>query len=80
MTTAQSHLPRNGRYEIFSNAGRTYCFDDPGFEWINTPKGMIEWIKVQDTSLWHGMGEPLNDVAFYLKPELYILWKLRWAR
>ena len=69
--------PRGGQYEIFTHGGKTHCFDDDII--IPTPEGMFEWIRAQDTSLWHGMEEPFNDVAFYLQPELYILWKLRWA-
>ena len=68
--------PRNGHYELFTHSGKTHCFDDDIV--IPTPDGMFEWIRSQDTSLWHDMGEDWNNVAFYLQPELYTLWKLRW--
>lgn len=75
-----SHLPRKGQYELFSTRGVTYCFDDLSFEKIKTPDGMFDWIRSQDTSLWHGMnGNPDQNVAFYLQPELYLLWKLKWT-
>jgi len=78
-----STLPRNGQYEIFSNAGRTYCFDDPGFVWMYTPEGMFEWIREQDPALWTDMtqlhGWRDDNSAFYLQPKLYLLWKLRWV-
>ena len=74
-------LPRNGRYEIFSTGGRTYCFDDPGWEnYLNTDPAMFDWIRSQDPGLWSPMKQaPDSDVAFYLDPKLYFLWKLKWA-
>ena len=70
--------PRGGQYEIFTHSGKTtYCFDDDII--IPTPEGMFEWIRAQDATLWHSIGEPFNDVAYYILPELYILWKLRWV-
>lgn len=75
-----SHYPRNGRYEIFTHGNRTHCFDDTGFTNIPTPPGMFEWIRSQDRSLWAGLEfDPASNVAFYLQPELYLLWKLKWA-
>ena len=75
-----SHLPRNGRYELFSTGGRTYCFDDPGWvNWIPSRSEMFEWIRNQDSTLWQPMVEmPLSNVALYLDPQLYLLFKLRW--
>jgi hypothetical protein len=70
-------MPRNGQYEIFTHGGKTHCFDDDII--IQTPDGMFECIRSQDTTLWRDMGEPWNDVAFYLEPALYMLWKLRWV-
>jgi hypothetical protein len=76
-----SHLPRNGQYEIFSTGGRTYCFDDPN--WVNyiiTKPEMFEWIRSQDPDLWQPMIEqPESNVALYLDPKLYIIWKLTWV-
>ena len=75
-----NHLPRNGRYELFSTGGRTYCFDDPG--WVNYIKSsdeMFSWVRSQDPSLWESMRDyPESNVALYLDPKLYLLWKLRW--
>jgi hypothetical protein len=73
-------LPRQGRYEIFSSRGRTYCFDDLDQPGIPTPTGMHEWIRGQDPRLWSPMSmDPSSDVALYLQPELYLLWKLKWG-
>jgi hypothetical protein len=75
-----SHLPRNGRYEIFSHGGVTNCFDDTDIKAFPTPKGMFEWIRSQDPKLWRPMdSDPDCNVALYLKPELYIFWKLKWS-
>ena len=74
------HLPRNGRYELFSTGGRTYCFDDPSWvNWIPSRPEMFEWIRNQDSTLWQPMVEmPDSNVALYLDPKLYMLFKLRW--
>lgn len=75
-----NHLPRNGRYEIFSHAGMTNCFDDTECRAMPTPKGMFEWIRSQDPTLWRPMdSDPDSNVALYLKPELYTFWKLKWT-
>jgi hypothetical protein len=75
-----SHLPRNGRYELFSYKGKTSCYDDPEFESIVTPAGMFEWIRSQDNEYWKPMdSEPESNVALYLTPELYLLWKLKFS-
>jgi hypothetical protein len=75
-----SHLPRNGRYELFSLREWTYCFDDPSFDKIKTPDGMFDWIRSHDPSLWHSMVDyPFENCALYLQPELYTIWKLKWA-
>ena len=73
-----STLPRNGQYEIFTNHGRTYCFDDVHFSHIPTPAGMFEWIRSQDPTQWHDLKDG-RDVAFYLTPKLYVLWKLKFT-
>ena len=77
MTT---HLPRRGQYEIFSTGGRTYCFDDPAWvNWIPTTPEIFEWIRSQDPELWQPMqSDPDSNVALYLDPRLYLLFKLRW--
>jgi len=73
-------LPRNGRYEIFSNQGRTYCFDDVDLSHFPTPPGMHEWIRSQDTTEWAPIKtNPESNTALYLSPKLYLMWKLRWA-
>jgi hypothetical protein len=73
-------LPRNGRYELFSTGGRTYCFDDPSWEnYIHSNEEMFNWIRSQNPSLWEPMGDnPESNVALYLDPKLYVLWKLKW--
>ncbi len=78
--TVLSHLPRNGRYELFSYKGKTHCYDDPSFESIATPVGMFEWVRAQDPEYWEPMSvEPESNVALYLTPELYMVWKLKWT-
>ena len=73
-----THLPRNGQYEIFTRNGRTYCFDDPDFYHIPTPAGMFAWIRSQDPEYWYPLRtDPESNVVFYLKPELYFVWKLK---
>jgi hypothetical protein len=73
-------LPRNGCYELFTHGFKTHCFDDPSFDGIQTPEGMFEWIREQDTKYWKPMSDdPKSNVALYLQPELYTLWKLKWA-
>jgi hypothetical protein len=76
-----THLPRNGRYEIFSTSGRTYCFDDPSWtNWIPSDPEMFAWIRSHDPELWSPMTQdPHSNVALYLDPKLYIVWKLRWV-
>lgn len=73
--------PRNSRYEIFSTGGRTYCFDDPGWEnYIHSTPEMFSWIRSQDPALWSPMeSHPDSNTALYLDPKLYLLWKLRWS-
>lgn len=74
-----NQLPRNGRYEIFTRNGRTYCFDDPDFYHIPTPAGMFEWIRSQDPEYWSPLSvNTQSNVAFYLAPELYLAWKLKY--
>lgn len=71
-------MPRYNEYELFSNNGKTYSFDDGNIS-ITTPDGMFDWIRSQDPSLWRGLDNyPNINAAFYLKPELYLIWKLRW--
>jgi hypothetical protein len=76
-----SVYPRKGRYELFTTDGRTYCFDDLHWEnYIKSSEEMFEWIRSQDSALWEPMkNDPDSNVALYLKPELYLIWKLKWA-
>jgi hypothetical protein len=73
--------PRNNRYEIFSYRGNTMCMDDPNFGIIKTPDGMFDWIRSQDPKDWRDIENLASNpnAAFYLTPELYVFWKLRWA-
>jgi hypothetical protein len=73
--------PRNGEYELFSFQGRTYCFDDPLQDPILTPAGMFEWLRSQPREGCRPMvsGGIEADTAWYLTPEYYLLWKLRWG-
>jgi hypothetical protein len=74
-----SHLPRKGQYELFTHNRKTYCFDDmtlgsePAI--INAPDEMWVWLRSQSEC------RPLDEtnVAYYLSPKLYLMWKLKWA-
>jgi hypothetical protein len=73
-------MMRGEEYEIFSHNGVTSCYDDPSLDRFSTPQEMFTWIREQDPRLWHGLKNwPNEDCAYYLKPELYLLWKLKWA-
>lgn len=75
------HLPRRGRYEIFTIENRVYCFDDPTwYNWIPYQLEIHEWIRSHDPALWEPMSsDPDSNVALYLDPKLYMLFKLRWV-
>lgn len=74
-----SHYPRNNQYELFTYLNRTYCFDDPSFSEdaaiVNAPDEMWSWLRNQVGC------RPLNDtnVAYYLEPKTYLVWKLKWT-
>ncbi len=74
-----SHLPRKGQYELFTNNRKTYCFDDTTFDSkpaiINAPDEMWAWLRSQRECI------PLDEtnVAYYLSPKLYLIWKLKWT-
>jgi hypothetical protein len=73
-----SHLPRNGQYELFTFQGKTYCFDDPSFDGpaiIYPPEEMWSWLRSQTEC------RPMDhsNVAYYLSPKLYLMWKLKWT-
>jgi len=73
-----SHLPRNGRYELFTHNNKTYCFDDlsvgPGPIIVDAPDEMWAWLRQVDGVSAHDE----TNVAYYLAPEIYLLWKLTW--
>jgi len=74
------HLPRRGQYELFSYGGKLHCFDDPGLDPVRALPEMFEWVRAQDPALWYPLkDDPDSNAALYLQPELYLLWKLRWA-
>jgi hypothetical protein len=72
------HLPRNGQYELFTFNRKTYCFDDLD---LDTPAvsdaspEMFEWLRKQSGC------RPMDhtDIAYYLTPQTYLLWKLKWT-
>lgn len=74
-----NHFPRNGRYELFTHNKKTYSFDDNDFgpdpAVINAPQEMWTWLRSQSGC------KPMDDtnVAYYLEPKTYIIWKLRWT-
>ena len=73
----KNHLPRKGQYELFTYQGKTHCFDDPSFEGIEAPKEMFKWLRSQPIEVCRPMDH--TDVAFYLTPQMYLMWKLKWA-
>ena len=73
-----SHLPRNGRYELFTHGMKTHCFDDLSLEHpVKARPEMFAWLRKQDPSECKPMDG--TDVAYYLTPKMYMLWKLKWA-
>ena len=74
-----NHLPRNGQYELFTHNRKTYCFDDldfgPNPAVVNAPNEMWDWLRKQSGCF------PMDDknTAYYLTPQTYLLWKLRWT-
>lgn len=81
ITFDKSRKPRGGVYELFTTNNKTYCFDDPDFDGypaiIDPDPEMFEWLRSQSTHLCRQMDK--SDVAYYLVPELYIIWKLRYV-
>jgi hypothetical protein len=75
----QNGFPRNGRYELFIFNGRVKCFDDPLFDTIPESDELHEWVRHQPKKLWSGMKPPHDKIAYYLQPELYTWFKLRWS-
>jgi len=72
-----SHLPRNGRYELFTYAGQTRCFDDTDDVCVKGSHEMFEWLRKQPVELCKPMDN--SNTAFYLTPEMYLVWKLKWV-
>jgi hypothetical protein len=73
-----NHLPRGGEYEIFTVQGRTSCFDDTTLEnpaIVDAPVEMFAWLRRQPGCRSYN---ETSDIAFYLTPQTYLLWKLRW--
>lgn len=73
-----NHLPRRGEYAIFTVQGRTRCFDDVTVVnpvMVNAPAEMFAWLRRQPGCRCHS---ETSDIAFYLTPQTYLLWKLRW--
>jgi|694.fasta_scaffold60322_10 hypothetical protein len=72
-------LPRNGAYELFINNGFVYCFELSSNPLLLESDELHNWIRQQPKELWHGMNPPYHKTAYYLKPELYNWFKLRWS-
>lgn len=69
------HLPRRGQYELFTFNGVTQCYDDPGSDSVPARPEMFVWLRNQS-----GV-RPMDDtdMAYYLEPATYLLWRLRWG-
>lgn len=72
-----SHLPRKGRYELFTYGGKTHCFDDLDLDAVKARPEMFAWLRTQDPTLCSPLDD--TDVAYYLDPKLYLIWKLKWG-
>jgi hypothetical protein len=72
-----SHLPRNGRYELFSYLNKVHCFDDLDLEAIPASEEMFAWLRQQPADICKPMDD--TNVAFYLTSEMYLIWKLKWT-
>lgn len=70
-------MPRNGQYELFIYATLVNCFDDPDFRTFRETPELHEWIQQQPTDLWRTLKPKYN--VYYLQPELYTWFKLRWG-
>jgi len=71
-------MPRNGEYELFTYKGTIVCMDDPDIPRIEFSEEIAEWIREQDHLMWRSLSPPNQDI-FYLKPKLYMMWKLKWV-
>lgn len=71
--------PRNGQYELFTHGRKTYCFDDEDFgpnpALVSAPDAMWSWLRSQPRvrALDH------TNTAYYLTPQTYLIWKLKWT-
>lgn len=72
----RNKLPRNNQYELFTTKNRTYCFDDLDIAHITPSDEMFQWLRAQPKELCRPMDE--TNVAYYLQPKLYLMWKLRY--
>jgi hypothetical protein len=74
------HLPRKGQYEIFIHANVVHCFDDVSLErfYISYDElsRMLNWMRdhIEDGCRRY------EEFVWYLTPDMYLLWKLRWAK
>lgn len=75
-----SHLPRKGQYELFFHSGKVYCFDDLDVSFWIEHLDMITWLNQQDhlSCRPYRLSNDKKPTAWYLDPETYMLWKLRW--
>lgn len=71
-----SHLPRKGQYELWNHRGWIYCIDDPRQPALEVNEEMFTWLH----NLPKSECRPFDgDAAFYLTPQAYLMWKLKWA-
>jgi len=72
-----SQLPRKGQFELFVGISNTvYCFDDPEHQAVPGSEEMFKWLhSLPDTECRPFAG----NAAFYLTPQSYLMWKLKWA-
>jgi hypothetical protein len=74
-----NHMPRKVQYELFTHNRKTYCFDDHTLDGnpaiVSAPEEMWNWLRSYP-HLCRAMDD--TNVAYYLTPEFYLLWKLKW--
>ena len=75
-----SHLPRNNRYELFIFDGKCSCIDDPSLDSFEYNDDMIEWLNDHCEKIPTLLYRYKDFNVYYLQPEFYTWWKIRWSQ